>query len=383
VRFLDRLLDGVRVAWCPLGAISEIKKGTSVTRKQVQTGTVPVIAGGKKPAYFHNIANRSGNIITVSASGTAGFVNYFSQPIFASDCHTIRSKDENVVMTKFIYQFLKSRQEDIYKLKRGLAQPHLYAKDLNSIKVPIPCPENRQKSSLIQREIVRILDKFTGLIATLTRELALRQRQYAYYRDKLLELPQGKVTWKRLGEIAHYSKTRIRHDQLDATNYVGVDNLLQDRAGKVASHYVPVAGNLTQYHKGDILIGNIRPYLKKIWYADCLGGTNGDVLVIHNRDKTVKARYLYHLLSADQFFNYMMRHVKGAKMPRGNKAKIMEYRMAIPSMAEQIRIIAILDKFDILTHSISEGLPGEIKLRQKQYEYYQNALLDFPQDLRI
>src|SRR5690606_26666462 len=109
----------------------------------------------------------------------------------------------------------------------------------------------------------------------------------------------------------------------------------------------------------DILIGNIRPYLKKIWLADCDGGTNGDVLVIHITDSSINPRYLFQVLANDKFFAYNMRHAKGAKMPRGNKSKILEYKIPIPPLEEQRRIVSILDKFDTLTTSISEGLPKE------------------------
>jgi type I restriction enzyme S subunit len=168
-------------------------------------------------------------------------------------------------------------------------------------------------------------------------------------------------------------------------NYVGVDNILPNRAGKTASNYVPTEGNLTGYHDGDVLIGNIRPYLKKIWYADRAGGTNGDVLVIHLVDQNVSSRYLYQVLADDKFFDYNMQHAKGAKMPRGNKEKIMHFLIPVPyaedpkkSLAEQARIVAILDKFDALTNSLTEGLPREIELRQKQYEHYRDLLLSFP-----
>ena len=189
-----------------------------------------------------------------------------------------------------------------------------------------------------------------------------------------------------MGEVAEYSKMRINCEQLDNTNYVGVDNLLQNRAGKTDSNHVPMSGNVTEYRKGDTLIGNIRPYLKKIWHADRVGGTNGDVLVVHLTDENIDHRYLYQVLADDRFFDYSMKHVKGAKMPRGNKPKIMEYPIPIPypddskkSLSEQARIVSILDKFDTLTHSISEGLPREIALRQKQYEYYRDLLLNFRQ----
>ena len=196
---------------------------------------------------------------------------------------------------------------------------------------------------------------------------------------------EGDVEWKTLGELAGYSQTRISYTELNGSNYVGVESLLQNRAGKTDSIRTPESGNVTQYSANDILIGNIRPYLKKIWYADRTGGTNGDVLVIHPTDRALNPRYLYQVLAGDKFFEYNMQHAKGAKMPRGNKPKIMEYLVPIPlvsdaekSLAEQARIVAILDKFDALTSSITEGLPREIELRQKQYEYYRDLLLSFP-----
>ena len=187
-----------------------------------------------------------------------------------------------------------------------------------------------------------------------------------------------KLSGKKLAEIAEYSSERINANELDKNNYVGVDNLLQNREGKTISAYVPQSGRHTKYNVNDILIGNIRPYLKKIWYSDRIGGTNGDVLVIHLKDKNVISRYLFQILAADDFFEYNVRHSKGAKMPRGNKNKIMEYKIPIPSLEEQARIVSILDKFDTLTNSISEGLPKEIELRKKQYEYYRDLLLTFP-----
>ncbi|QMT36781.1 restriction endonuclease subunit S [Neisseria wadsworthii] len=187
-----------------------------------------------------------------------------------------------------------------------------------------------------------------------------------------------RVEWKTLGEVAEYSTKRIKANSLDETNYVGVDNLLQNREGKVSANYAPNTDNLTGFIKNDILIGNIRPYLKKIWQANCSGGASGDVLVIHATDKTVNPRYLYQVLADDKFFAYNMQHAKGAKMPRGSKEAILRYRFPIPTLEIQDQIVAILDKFDALTHSITEGLPREIALRQKQYEYYREQLLSFP-----
>lgn len=125
-----------------LAEISEVKKGKTITEIKTVKGIIPVIAGEKKPTYFHNEANRKGNVITVSASGAnAGFINYFKTPIFASDCNTIISKNEDKFSTKLIFYFLKSIQKEIYYLQKGQAQPHVYADDLLKIKIPFPSKE--------------------------------------------------------------------------------------------------------------------------------------------------------------------------------------------------------------------------------------------------
>jgi type I restriction enzyme S subunit len=150
--------------------------------------------------------------------------------------------------------------------------------------------------------------------------------------------------------------------------------------GKTSSSYVPETGKFTCYERDDILLGNIRPYLKKIWHADRKGGTNGDVLVVRVKEKekeNIHSRFLYQLLADGRFFNYAMQTSKGAKMPRGSKPMIMKYEIPIPSMEDQERIVAILDKFDALVNDISSGLPAEIKARRQQYEYYRDRLLSF------
>lgn len=180
-----------------------------------------------------------------------------------------------------------------------------------------------------------------------------------------------------LGEIAHYSVDRVRAEHLSPDNYVGVDNILQNRAGKTASNCVPAIGILTAYNKDNILIGNIRPYLKKIWFATNEGGTNGDVLVIQCNDTIAFPKYLYYVLASDSFFNYDNSHAKGAKMPRGDKAAVMQYSFSIPSLEKQAEIVSVLDRFDALCNDLSSGLPAEIKARKKQYENYRDKLLNF------
>ncbi|MCL1919673.1 MAG: restriction endonuclease subunit S [Kiritimatiellaeota bacterium] len=183
-----------------------------------------------------------------------------------------------------------------------------------------------------------------------------------------------------MSEVAFYSELRINTSQVNADNYVGVDNLLPDKHGKVASCCVPTKGNLIEYRINDVLIGNIRPYLKKIWFATHDGGTNGDVLTIRIKEQSsadLLPKYFYYLLASDDFFDYDTQYSKGAKMPRGDKTAVMKYSIPIPPLAEQERIVAILDKFSALANDLTQGLPAEIEARRKQYEFYRDKLLTF------
>ncbi|EGQ8492797.1 restriction endonuclease subunit S [Vibrio cholerae] len=390
LNYLEKLLEGVGTEWQALGDLVTLRRGRVMSKGFLSENT------GIFPVYSSQTANDGmiGSIDTYDFDGeyiswttdgaNAGTIFYRKGKFSITNvCGLMKIIDENLLNYKYLYYWLTTEAKKyVYS---GMGNPKLMSHQVEKIAVPIPCPDNPEKSLAIQAEIVRILDAFTAMTAELTAELNMRKKQYNYYRDQLLSFEEGEVEWRALSEMAEYSKARISYTELDDSNYVGVESLLQNRAGKIDSTRTPDSGNLTQYNPDDILIGNIRPYLKKIWHADRVGGTNGDVLVVHPTDTAINPRYLYQVLADDKFFEYNMQHAKGAKMPRGNKPKIMEYLVPIPfasnrekSLSEQERIVTILDKFDTLTSSITEGLPREIELRQKQYEYYRDLLLSFP-----
>lgn len=143
-------IDNLKLLW----EISDIKKWTSITLDKVKEWNIPVVAWWQSPAYYHNESNRNWNIITVSASWAySWFINYFENPIFASDCNTIQSKNESIISTKLIFEFLKSIQSVIYWLQRWQAQPHVYWDDLALVKIPIP-PKNIQEKIVLEIEIL-------------------------------------------------------------------------------------------------------------------------------------------------------------------------------------------------------------------------------------
>ena len=149
--------------------IAYIEKGKALSKKNIQQGDIPVIAGGQTSPYNHSVSNYDGNVITISASGAyAGYVWYHRTPIFASDCTVIYSKDESVFKTEYIYEVLKAQQEYLYSLQRGAAQPHVYAKDLNNILIPkVPI----EKQEEIIRHVTNIRNHAAELLENGTNNL--------------------------------------------------------------------------------------------------------------------------------------------------------------------------------------------------------------------
>ena len=399
--FLEKLLDGAEVEWKPLKDVAEYIRGVTYNKANESTNNI-----GYKVLRANNIT-LSGNtlnfddikvikfdtkvkssqmlykndILISAASGSrehVGKVAFIYQDIdyyFGGFMGVIRCN--NNVNSRYLFHIFTSSifQDYLNEVLNSSTINNLNSKVMDSFRLPIP-------PLSVQTEIVKILDALTALTSELTSELTLRSKQYEYYREKLLsfdsleQLNMGGAK-KKLIDVAIYAKVRISANKLNKENYVGVENLLQNKLGKTSSNYVPTEGSFIEYLPNDILIGNIRPYLRKIWLADKTGGTNGDVLVIRLTDKNILPRYLYHILANEHFFEYNIKYSKGAKMPRGDKAAILQYEFDVPSLAEQHRIVSILDKFETLTNSITEGLPLAIEQSQKRYEYYRELLLSF------
>lgn len=158
--------DGV--SFKRLNEISEMKRGTSITKKDIVEGDIPVISGGRMPAYYCNSYNRDGETITVAGSGAgAGYVQYWNQPIFVCDAFSVKGKE--YVITKYLYYCLSNMQEYIYSTKKGGGVPHVHISNIENVMLPVPPLK-------VQREIVHILDSFTLLTAELTAELTVRKK---------------------------------------------------------------------------------------------------------------------------------------------------------------------------------------------------------------
>lgn len=371
--------DGVE--FVKLGDVCKISRGKVYSKKYLAEHI------GEYPVYSSQTANDGilgkigtydcdGKFLTWTTDGAyAGTVFYRQGKFSVTNVCGLISCSNPILSLKFLYYWLTI--EAPKHVHQGMGNPKLMSNQMAKIEIPLPPID-------VQTEIVRILDKFTSLEAELEMELEAeldcRKRQYEYYRDKLLSFDNKggqEVEWKKMSEVSFYPKTRIDASELSDNSYIGVENLLKDKLGRTDFTVKP-EGSVIQFIEKDILIGNIRPYLRKIWKSDCKGGTNGDVLCIRVKEPSeVSPDYLFHILSSEKFFLYDIKKSKGAKMPRGDKAAVMNFDIPIPSLEEQHSIVSILDRFESLTTSLQSGLRAEIAARRQQYEHYRDKLLTF------
>lgn len=399
LNFMEKLLEGVEVEWKTLGEVGEVRMCKRILKSQtVDKGQIPfykIGTFGKKPNAFisrelfedfkskYNYP-KVGEIL-ISASGTIGKTVIFNgEDAYFQDSNIVWIENsEEQVLNKYLfyfYQIAKWHTADGGTIRR------LYNNDLKKTEIPIP-PLN------IQKEIVRILDNFTELTAELTAEVTARKKQYSYYRDKLLTFEEGEVEFKALGEVGEFvrgsglQKSDFAESGSPAIHYGQIYTYYGNFADKTKTYVsFELATKLKKAKKNDLIIAttseNIEDVCKPlVWLGDNEVCVSGETYIFkHNQN----AKYIAYYLQTLMFFNYKKLNRTGTKVIRVHGDKLAKFQIPIPSLEEQMRIVSILDKFDTLTNSISEGLPKEIKQRQKQYEYYRDLLLTFPkQDIEV
>ena len=162
-----------------------------------------------------------------------------------------------------------------------------------------------------------------------------------------LRFPEFQGEWVKntLGDISEFSKDRLNSKELSCDNYVATENMLQDYQGIVAASKIPSSTNVIKFSKGDVLLSNIRPYLKKVWYADRDGGCSADVFVFKALSACIPD-FLHYVIANDRFINFAMSGAKGVKMPRGDKEQMKTYEIGLPSIEEQKKIAKLLSLLD-------------------------------------
>lgn len=364
------MIKNEKVEWKKLGDVCECKRGSTITKKQVKPGKVPVIAGGQEPAYYHSESNRIGETITVAGSGVnAGYVNYWNIPIFLSDAFSVHP--ENCILIKYLYYFLSSKQFEIYNLKKGCGIPHVYYEDLEKIEIPIPSLETQER-------IVKILDTMVDHFTQLEAELEARNKQYEHYRYKLLsEKYLNKLTKKYNSDCSNYELKEFTLGQV-----IKLKNGKDWK--KLNKGTIPVYGsggpmevyvNKFSYNKETVLIprkgsiDNVFYLDKPFWNVDTIYYTEVDT-------KVLNIKYFYYFMKNIDLSSLS----DNSTRPSLTQGIINNIKIIIPPIAVQEHIVSILDSFNKIVTDINEGLPKEIELRQKQYEYYRERLLDFKRD---
>ena len=161
-----------------------------------------------------------------------------------------------------------------------------------------------------------------------------------------LRFPEFTEEWVNvsLKDVADFQKERISSGLLDESTYISTENILQNFQGVQSAISIPANTNVVAYKKNDILLSNIRPYLKKVWFSDKIGGCSADVFVL--RSKTCEPEFLYNVIASDKFINYVMSGAKGVKMPRGDKNQMESFSFSIPAVAEQRKISQLFQLLD-------------------------------------
>lgn len=430
---IKKLLEGVEVEWKPLAyseyGVAELSRGRVMSKEYL------INNAGEYPVYSSQTANNGeigkirtfdydGEYVTWTTDGAnAGTVFHRTKKFSITNvCGLIRIKNTKVLNYKFLFYWLSiEAKKYVYS---GMGNPKLMSNQIAKIPIPIPPLE-------IQQEIVRILDSFSMLTAELQAELQARKSQYEYYRNQLLAYPmeesdqsslrsnrsatsiqysdnstqplstlnphtgnsvlqpRGKVEWKMLGEIG----TFIRGNGLQKKDFMenGVPCI---HYGQIYTHYGTFATKTKSFvsketankckkaHKGDLIIASTSENVEDVgktvaWLGDDdVAISNHTFIYSHNQNP----KYLAYLFQTQAFLKYKKTKVVGVKVIDIPQKALESFCIPVPPLEEQERIVSILDKFDALTTSLTEGLPKEIELRQKQYEYYRDMLLSFPKN---
>ena len=408
--YLEKLLDGVEVEWKPLGDenIGKFIRGGGLQKKDFTEFGIGCIHYGQIYTYYGTYAFKTKSFVSEEFAKKARMAKQGDLVIATTSendedlCKAVAwLGDKEVAVSsdacfythslnpKYVAYFFQTEQ--FHKQKgpfiTGTKVRRVNADNLAKIKIPIPCPENPKKSLKIQQKIVAILDSFTELTA----ELTARKTQYSYYREQLFIFDEKLVQHLPMDDesigVFQRGKRFVKTDLISE----GVPTI---HYGEMYTHYGTWADKTISFvseklvedkrlrtaEKGDIVIVAAGETIEDIGMGTAWLGEEG--VVVHDACfsyKTVlNAKYVAYFTRTKQFHDQIKKHISSGKISAINAKGLGKAIIPIPSKEEQNRIVSILDKFDILTTSISEGLPKEIEQRKQQYEYYRDLLLTFP-----
>lgn len=385
--FMEKLLDGVEVEWKALGTVCKVFNGYAFQSGLFNTvgDGLPLIRirdvnTGFSDTYYSGVYDD--RYLVCDGDILIGMDGDFRAVRWKHGCALLnqrvcRLQDFTAEMLSgFMYYIVQDELNRIQNRTQGSTVKHLSSRELECAKIPIP-PLH------IQTEIVRILDTFTAL----TTELTARKKQYNYYRDQLLSFENSDVEWKTLGEIGEF----IRGKRFTKADYVD-EGIPVIHYGEIYTRYgvfteqaysqvrEDMAASLRYAEPGDVVITDVGETVEDVGKAVAWLGYGK--VAIHDHcyalRHTMNPKFISYCMQTTSFIAEKAKYVARTKVNTLLINGFAKIAIPVPPIEVQNRIVSILDKFNVLTNSISEGLPREIELRQKQYEYYRDLLLSFP-----
>ena len=364
--YMEKLLDGIEVEWKTLSEVCVFINGRAYKRPELlDQGKYPVLRVGNFFTngnwYYSNLELNedkycdNGDLLYAWSASFGPRIWEGGKVIY--HYHIWKVIPETEIISKKYLFYLLDWDTEALKAEHGTGSTmmHVGKGAIEKRLVPIP-------SIKIQAKIVRILDAFTELTAQLTAELVARKQQYTYYRDQLLTFEESKVEWKKLEDVCEKissGKNKFK-SELGLYPVFGSTGIIGRTDAKV-------------YSKEQILVARVGANAGRVNIAKGEYDVSDNTLIVQNKDNIILKFLYYYLVNVN-----LNRFTKGAGQPLLTAGQLKTMLIPLPPLAEQQRIVAILDKFDALTTSLTEGLPREIELRQQQYEYYRELLLSFP-----
>lgn len=399
---LDKLLKGQKVEWLRIAEVGELVRGNGLQKSDFTESGVPAIHYGQIYTFYGNSTTETKSFVSLELAEKLRKVNkgdvvitntsenledvgkallYLGEKQAVTGGHATIFKPSEKILGKYFVYFTQSDffANEKRKYAKGTKVIDVSATDMAKILIPIPPLD-------VQAEIVRILDAFTAVTAELTAELNMREKQYQYYRNKLLSFSEAgietdsnrqqqtalceglannvkqnhQIIWKNLGEVVKIKNGKdwknLGQGDIPVYGSGGIMNYVDKASYDKVSVLIPRKGTIT----------NIFYTEKPFWNVDTIFYTEID-------ESQIFPKFLFHFMK-----NFDLTTLStDSTRPSLTQTTLNKISIPLPSLNEQKRISNILDKFETLTHSITEGLPKEIALREQQYEYYRGQLMDF------
>lgn len=385
---LDQLLAELcpeGVEWKKLGEVCEVLRWKRLTKSQLSDdGQYTVYHGWLIPLGYYHEYNREANTVMVINTWSVWEVWWSAEPFWSSD-GTFTIKCPDFIQDKYLYYFLKTKEKSLKKEIRSGWVPTIDRLTVEKQTIPIP-------PLPVQEEIVKILDKFTSLEAELEAELEARKCQYEFYRNQLLAFRGGDVLYKPLSELW----ILIRWNGLQKSDFVS-EGKPCIHYGQIYTHYGTTASRtisqiapelfdkLKKAEKGDVIFTttseNFDDIVKcivwlwdesvAIWWHAAIFKPNNSILW----------KYFSYYTQTSDFSLQKKKYAKGIKVVDISMSDLEKIKIPLPPLEQQEAIVYILDHFDQLANDLTAGLPAELHLRQQQYAYYRDMLLNFSLEL--